>query len=134
MIKSNELRIGNYVDYERTTHVVTRLLAHHVSHDWYKSIGEDAYDTSYDSINPIPLTPELLEKCGFVEKDGSDNVHSIFSLNDFHLDFDWRRRQYYSPMEENNGEWVTYGSSIKYLHQLQNLYFALTNKELIINL
>jgi hypothetical protein len=127
MIKKTELRIGNYIDYERTTHVVTRLLAHHVSHDWYKSIGEDAYDTSYDSINPIPLTPEILEKCGFKRMSSDWRWKGIFFI-------------YYKANEE---VWEcvieeSYASkaitTIKYLHQLQNLYFALTNKELIINL
>jgi hypothetical protein len=122
MIKSNELRIGNYIDYERTTHVVTRLLEHYVSHDWHKSIGEDAYDTSYDSINPIPLTSEILEKCGFKLRDGYLKNYPLYSIT-----------------SQNGKEQIQitgYMSlpQIKYLHQLQNLYFALTGKELIINL
>jgi hypothetical protein len=132
MILKNELRIGNYVDYERTTHVVTRLLEYFVSHDWYKTIGKDDYDTSYDSINPIPLTPELLGKCGFKKRGVRyiDYIHE--GLDELTLDpsYDNEYRLYVEAGEYTR----VIADHIKHLHQLQNLYFALTGRELTINL
>ena len=68
---------------------------------------------------PVLLTPEILEKCGAIVycfDNGNPNQYRIkdrlFVIRDGHI--------------------VDYGSSvvIKYLHQLQNLYFALCGEEL----
>lgn len=76
-------------------------------------------------LSPIPLTPEILASCGF--KDGY-----------FELPFGNKL----CIGSSNNGEYVAYfGEQVvtlskyyKYLHQLQNLYFALTGEELEIKL
>lgn len=106
MIQANELRIGNWV-----------------------SIGEMSYrplnkviPELCSSYEPIELTPEILIDCGF-EKG---------------LDHFW-----YSPNIEigvlfhDSGLTVTTQSvsrPVTHLHQLQNLYFALTGEELTVNL
>src|SRR5687767_669454 len=82
----------------------------------------------------IPLTPEILEKCGFEYEDlGNDSPHEWW-IHKEHKRF---------QLWDFNGEhWILamadqYGlptEHFKYLHQLQNIYFALTNTELNINL
>lgn len=75
-----------------------------------------------EDLQPIPLTEELLLKCGFEEH---DNVfHSeLFIYNNGNLTI--------IADDYNN-----VGKTIKvcYLHQLQNLYFALMGTELEIQL
>lgn len=61
---------------------------------------------------PIPLTPEILEKCGFEKCSCGGWKHGI------HIS------------KYDNGKLYYKTVIIKYLHQLQNLYFALTGEEL----
>jgi hypothetical protein len=132
MIQANELRTGNWL-----------LLDTGVALPFpHRIMPKDIYDLAegkitISALQPLPLTPKLLEKCGFVIY-GSDNVHTVYGNNqddsDFFLDYDWRHRENgFNPMIKSR-EYETIGSSIKYLHQLQNLYFALTETELKINL
>ena len=75
------------------------------------------------SINPepIPLTEELLLNCGFRKNDNQFKRlgFSVFLYKD--ADF---YESYELPMFIH----------LQFLHQLQNLYYALTNEELTINL
>lgn len=86
-----------------------------------------------ENVNPIPLTPELLvNNCSFVNKGGwvgksfeteiyDETVELIFEFMDGVLSvhaYDQRVRKIDSPS----------------LHQLQNLYWCLCGKELIIDL
>jgi hypothetical protein len=117
MIQSNELRKNNLVDWNGEIAKISQLLELEVV---FKCGETDLYT----ALNPIPLTEEILLKCGFVK--GFDNFY----------------RKNKSYMIEicffDKGILVTNQSvclsGIKHLHQLQNLYFALTCKELEINL
>lgn len=138
MIQANELRIGNNV--LQNGRVV-----------YVESISEDRgiinvnIETELDGsawlngidlneLDPIPLTPEILEKFGF-EKDDND-------LEFHHEDFcSWYEKEY--PIigrlvTSNFGTYLfdeeTDTLRIYFLHQLQNLYFALTGQELEVNL
>jgi len=76
--------------------------------------------------SPIQLTEELLLKCGF-----DKNLVLITDNGEV---------RYYRDEEIHVGGWdsctlgMVYISKCKYLHQLQNLYFALTGEELEIHL
>lgn len=79
------------------------------------------------AYSPIPLSPDILERCGFVtvNKDKfSDKFAYAFKENEHHFKF-------YPP---NTLYWHGYPLNVEYLHQLQNLYFALTGEELTITL
>ena len=116
-MKANELRIGNLI-YSKG------LLEYRKVHYGMLSLNNDRFNELYE---PIPLTPEILEKAGFV-KGLSSAIH--------------RRQDYQMERfgiicicnSENqffvNGRLVV----LKYVHQLQNLYFALTGEELNIEL
>ena len=110
-MKASELRIGNwcsdnaYNDFKIT---IEHLLILHK--------GEDI-----QRIHPIPLTEEWLVKFGF-EKDVDDlvlDINTVFFV--FYNDGEFVR------LKSNHLETIT---SIQYVHQLQNLYFALTGEEL----
>lgn len=76
-----------------------------------------------DKCKPIELTEELLLKCGF-EKRLSNYEEA--ECHDYYLD----GFKYIS----NSCSWYLHNCTIKieYVHQLQNLYFALTGEELTI--
>jgi hypothetical protein len=140
MIQANELRIGNWLAFRD---VYTQVAS--ISKNGIDGFPDEMYPhnivwDSLDEYKPIPLTPEILEKAGFkIVEDASNwrskKTHKIYSLdgnednfsvgvyNDFIGWWDKRIDDYFSEF------WET-----KHLHQLQNLYFALTNKELDIEL
>jgi hypothetical protein len=67
---------------------------------------------------PIPLTPEILVKAGF--ENFEDGWYSLF-------DFTWN-------IYDKVLRWMGVQIKCHDLHQLQNLYFALTGEELNIEL
>jgi hypothetical protein len=122
-MKANDLRIGNLVlaltGETKYTEVVVNTIFGYGINSYY---NEAEY--VYDEIKPIPLTEEWLLKFGFTPNKYNDE----FTLGDIMLDCEYTEKdtynlsigEYQSPIE------------IHYVHQLQNLYYALTNKELTI--
>jgi len=126
MIKVKELRIGNYVMCALKTDALHTDFIGRI-----RSIHKDAVniqselctDIFEDEIYPIPLTEELLLKCGFKNKcEGVENWYekpmpSIGCLI-------WiKDKGYLTDVSEEI-------LNIRYMHQLQNLHFAITGKEL----
>jgi len=121
MIKVNELRIGNWVALKDGTHVPIR------------GGGINAMEQGRFECYPIPLTEEILLKFGF-EKKGNDFVNH---RTDGDIDSVTGATMYISEFVNKEFEFVVcadtyngYCLTIPYLHQLQNLYFALTGEEL----
>ena len=117
MIKSNGLRIENYVSVFGNISIVSEILENKigVKSDCGTPCEIDYYD--YNEIEPIPITEEILLKCGFSKFKG-DNSDCF--LNDFETSCNMELL-FWKGTEIKN---------IKHLHQLQNLYFALTGKEI----
>lgn len=108
----NELRLGNYVmDIDNDILPVTT--------DTFYWISECVRNE--DDYKPIELTEDILLKCGFI----SDEI--TFELNGFMLGWFKNNEFYYLPTNQ-----ISYRNKIeiKYLHQLQNLYFAIIGSEL----
>jgi hypothetical protein len=128
----NELRIGNFINCVFSTRHCEVV---EITTDDLKL--KNGY-ADYSQIEPIPLTEEWLLKFGF-EKEyfyGDDAKFIWWQLNDFGLEiFNTNKEQgrtsieskdvgfFYEPMYMDYIE-------IKHVHQLQNLYFALTGEEL----
>lgn len=116
-MEAKELRIGNLIIYRIKDDLDERK-------DWFEISKIDASDLDvlqagldYD-YQPIPLTEEWLLKFGYWKLDHKDahfviKGHTIWKCNNLFM------------CEKN-------GIIIKSVHQLQNLYFALINNELII--
>jgi hypothetical protein len=130
---ARELRIGNWVQ----THLADFAGGKYKRVDGNIIASYDAVQNAsrivIGDISPIPLTPEILEKAGFV-KQNNGWVHggpkgylvTVFSLYDNNMaqgELDLQLNGSNLPMP-----------NVKYLHQLQNLYFALTGEELNIEL
>ncbi len=113
MINVNELRIGNFVSNGNPVTV-----EHYFLQD------------SFADFDPIPITPEILEKCGF-ENFAFEYIHeSGVSLENMRgNDGPGQPDYFYLSFVFKNAS-----VEIKHLHQLQNLYFALTGEELKVNL
>jgi hypothetical protein len=112
-MKASELRIGNWIAHEPTID------------DWEEIIVRPGTiiqcEISPDSFMPIPLTEEWLLKFGFEWKN--------FALRNGKFTVRFQKYFYVylsfegvSPIQIN----------LEYVHQLQNLYFALTGEELVV--
>ena len=134
MIKANELRLGNALEY-----LVEDCVDN--SSEWMLNIVDtaDIVDAaSNESIfnkyyRPIPLTPEILEKCGFrMERKqwalnvGGELFHYAF-IEGFVV---YAKNKNYNELTLDSVTKPNRSRFIQHLHQLQNLYFALTNEEL----
>jgi hypothetical protein len=112
-MKANELRIGNWVEYE--LYGVKNI--QQIEHTDFEFIS----DNELRCAKPIPLTEELLVKLWF-EKSSDNNYYKGGTFTIYN----------------RFGNFGLIGGSLswkefKYLHQLQNLYFALTGEELTLN-
>jgi hypothetical protein len=130
-MKANELRIGNWVSYPTTDGSIspTQIELSSFAYDYNASIHIESY-------LPIPLTKQWLLRFGFERRDAEVFCHA------------------HEDMEETScytkgGISILYNHTIaggvymlmnyddlevrlNHVHQLQNLHFALTGKELTI--
>jgi hypothetical protein len=122
-MKAIELRIGNYVKFDNH------------EDEYYKVSGCDISELSDELIDlnasPIPLTEEWLLKFGFIRHhyDYANDVIYIKNIADNEIDnaeFEWG----VYPNELGSGIQIKNRKSLKYVHEIQNLYFALTGEEL----
>lgn len=119
----NELRIGNWVDCRKG---ITQVVGVQVD-----CIETMALSDTLEYFDPIPLTPEILEECGFV-KTTIDRV--VF----WELEVGRTGKfQFYKGVMQFGvfgvANYEYHDVRPQYLHQLQNLYFSLTNTELTWN-
>jgi hypothetical protein len=80
-------------------------------------------------IDPIPLTEEWLLKFGF-NRHHADYFNGIIYIKNIinNTEFEWG----VYPNELGSGIQIQNRKLLKYVHQLQNLYFALTEEELVV--
>jgi len=128
---ASELRIGN----ETSNGIVVNIFDDH----FYTKVGDTVYNSKYHEANPVPLTEKLLLKFGFVK--GDCNWFRLYFDSDKLDDSDCLTYNINSKMlclesfygGEKKGSIQLLSLDEKYIHQLQNLYFFLTGKELILN-
>jgi hypothetical protein len=113
MIDAKELRIGNYIYINRAHGKGQKQKkVKQVNIHYLKEL--DFCEKKY--IEPIPLMEEWLIKFGFVW-----NENGYFEKNHFKITDEMQFLFF------NLGDWF---KKINYVHELQNLYFSLTNQEL----
>jgi hypothetical protein len=119
MINAAELRIGNYFKLQNGHFQQVDLLTLEYL------LNENL--SPHNAVNPIYITPEILEKCGFkwltidrfrFLKHTIKNIQFLFT----------EKKLMVGVKGVANIEWFC---ELNYLHQLQNLYYSLTNEELI---
>lgn len=133
MINLKELRVDNWV-YNSYTKQNTQVYPMMIPqlHRLEKENGS----LKNCNIEPIPLTEEILLKCGFYE-DVSGFVQSF--IISYWNNIRTVKTQFEIVLDDVNGPVGIFvsGNNVIYLrslHQLQNLYFAITGQELKIEL
>lgn len=133
MIDPKELRIGNLVLLYNDECAITEI-GYKESH-----LESEHFVTTaiFDIIDPIPITPEWLERLGFGKEEretglpqGRETAYRI-KVDKKTLLVVW-----FDPLEVELGHYfsteTTLMDHIKSIHQLQNIYHALTGDKLTI--
>ncbi len=137
-MKVTELRIGNLVTLDDKMRKECWENQIHAHNDFFEvktiysdgdvslQLDDEIIELSEDEIDPIPLTEEWLLKAGF-EKINHINGYSFFYYK--------RKRNSNMTSISIYDSHTTIGNTstiphCEYIHQLQNLYFTLTQKEL----
>ena len=139
-MKANELRIGNYINFKNGVDTVfgieTKYIMSNHTRRW----------ESVD-IKPIPLTEEWLLKFGFenwglgtqwnnryesyVRYVRHNDLGGTSNFEIHYIKSTYGNTEYYQYIIScDEDDRLNWGEEIINVHQLQNLYFALTNKEL----
>ena len=149
MIKATELRIGSkmIIDKGRYLATVLTIVQHGMDisvqnqHDFQGPRSPDGIDgltfRKYDEVEPIPLTPKILEKCGFEPMTGNEDEPATGWRAHYSASYMESGKDYFCIWDDQPCGYLmdNYSSApLKYLHQLQNLFFALTGEELPIHL
>ena len=124
-LKVGDLRIGNVLFYgDRIAKVSSVYRTHFVCEEPKTRLVFG--NSIQNNFQPIPLTEEWLVKFGF-KKDTGDIYHYNFFKACFTAD---------NPMwfgQSGCCQDETIKENIKYVHELQNIYYAITNQELTCN-
>lgn len=137
-MKAEELMIGDWVYYSSKKHIVQVVGISGIQYsfnqqdvilygDCFKDFdGRRRWEShTTKSLSPIPLTPEILEKNGFVESKEKSNIEDIGCAIIYGK---------YKRFDSDNC--LNYGDSlypIKYVHQLQHaLKLCGINKEIVL--
>jgi hypothetical protein len=122
MIKANELRLGNYL--ELISNVNGESMIKQVDIDILR-VMTHGMKPNYE-IKPIPLTEEWLLKLGYKFFDYKSHIKfAVIIDNIVSYDINFYKGEFIMPHKNKP-------INIKHVHQLQNLYFALTGEELTI--
>lgn len=145
MIIVRHLRIGNFVARNDSEEfVISEVLGIARNFEWEYLIDSRNSDgrrreagwISATKCDPIILTPEWLERCGFNPFIGAtidDNKYYLQVGNNLYLNQYVRSGNWCVEPEGWNNE-QTCWLQPQFVHQLQNLYFALTGEELQIKM
>jgi hypothetical protein len=121
---ASELRIGN---------ITSMGVVCSIEDNFFRVLDSegDTFKNTWADIQPIPLTEEWLFKFGFITWD-SKQIY-----NEWYLNFDGvlKYKIFHSKYTGVETFTMPHGDKpikLKSVHQLQNLYFALTGEELTI--
>ena len=130
MMDPKEVRIGNLVNYNDgeygfDDYVV--IIEPHEIHT-YRTIAERIKNAEF---HPIPITPEWLERLGFEKRISPKGHENWVMYSQHHFAFVLREITPFIGFTYHS-----YGTDhslqIDHVHQLQNLYHALTGQELTV--
>jgi hypothetical protein len=139
MINWKDVRIGNLVEYDG------RIFAINSIDEIFPTLNTDEFGigvVDWNNINPIPLEEKWLPHFGF-KRDMNDlryGYRYYYGINDFRYvvekDFNEYPSNFFgieytdSPRKADDGEIYTFSFDLKYVHQLQNLFYSLEHTEL----
>lgn len=122
-MNAKELRIGNWVEWEDDSH--GQFQVQEITID--KELGEDFINGGLSvDILPIHLELEWIDKFGFEWYHDNPRLEFFYVLKTGYYPFYIYRERDLTFFYNCNPQNV----KLEYVHQLQNLYFALTGEEL----
>jgi hypothetical protein len=130
-MNASELRIGNYVEYFKSVKAVVSV--NREGGTWMIGAADHKGDLTKvrnveDGFNGIPITEEWLRKFGIKKDVGfHEHLYAVKAEGYWGIYVDVQRHN----LIIEGGEW-SHEAPCRYVHQLQNLYFALTGEELTI--
>lgn len=124
IIQPQDLRIGNWLKCSLGELMKVTQIGHVGNPNYIAAEGKDGF--CQNDFQPIPITPEILMKAGF-KKEG-ECMRIKYSIIEFETDESVGYQEVLVSCKGNNIR------RANKLHQLQNLYYSLTGKELEINL
>jgi hypothetical protein len=110
-MKANDFRVENIVMVNGSISIVTEVKQLGLRVGYTTSQGSRNSYVDYDRIEPIKLTDDWMFMFGFEKKSAYYTIYPV-------------------SIKRQRTEYFYHGKQIYYVHQLQNLYFALTSKEL----
>lgn len=119
MINVKELRIGNYVQPKNNSGRESRIGAVFAINNYGVSVEGNYNPYDCNLLFPVSITEDILSKCHFKKQEWNGTV------------------VYYNPPMVLDACFRLSGFDdivVKYLHQLQNLYFDFTGRELEVKL
>ena len=147
-MKATELRIENLITLKSLPNEYQRVMSLNNT-EWLDGVKRLWIETDlcegelFDEFEAIPLTEEWLLKFGFVEERtpplaehgkfySKFNYDCKYSLSYAKFRGDWGFYHSYTDAikESENNKFDFISCGIKYVHQLQNLFFAITGEEL----
>lgn len=134
MIKANQIRIGNVFIRELKNSHGLEYDPHFIitEDEMGKLFGGDVGLTLQD-LFPVPITDEILERCGFEKDREGDKIYQVDPAIYIKLIIGADGIVYPHYMESTPEDCnITALKSVQHLHELQNLFFALTGTELVI--
>jgi hypothetical protein len=142
-LQASELRAGNIIQFDDGSADTVKVKYLFENENgwfvyWNKIKGLSSFDQG-DSLLvdfvPIPLTPEILEKAGFKDDiiRGEDCLILIITNGIAKCELIFFQQNTSGAVSLFHEREIISGNAY-YLHQLQNLYFALTGEELPLNL
>jgi hypothetical protein len=138
-MNANELMLGNYVEFENQLHQIIGITDDEINLSRKSDSGKNhiTYWVGIYSVKPIPLTEKWLLDFEFFNKgneivnqyEENTNVFCFGEDNKVKIKFN---KEWYGDVKENAlfhicfYQFDDFICCLKYVHQLQNLYFSLT--------
>jgi hypothetical protein len=119
VLKANELRLGNILRLKNQEGYLTVSMIEQSGSLYFDESPELHYDLEDDEILPVELTEQWLAQLGFNKRTIQIDEHGLLRIVD---------RGIYEIVEFTDAEtYRSYDNRILYVHQLQNLFFALSD-------
>lgn len=134
MIKASDLRIGNRVLYKPYGNrdgepvIIAGLMGMKAYFSKYNNEGG-----MFHHLQPIPITPDILQQFGFVDPANNGWGLRLYLNEADELVWYLQDQQFHGEARikyQTRGSGFTRDFGIRYVHQLQNLFHALTGTEL----
>lgn len=131
MIQANELRLGNIIDADGEITRVKNIYHDSVDIKTDRSINPPSIRcVLYKYIKPIPITVEFFIKNGFKKELCGDYYRLgdiVFWFAFSYKGINLKNKKYFAILMSGMNE---VSKPIYYVHNIQNIYFALTGEEL----